>query len=216
MLLFFYNKRGLVCMKRIVAYFFICFCIFYFGILNVSAKDLTLLEVINKLNNSNVYNKFKKEGASCKISATSSFLDITCDLKNEGVYSTHFELIKGTAIYHFDGNKNSSSVADESFFDVLWLVQLTDIAAINSGFNIGNKGYEKILFVYNAGSNYQQYGLKSSAFSYRYDNKTGYGISDYSVYLNYLLFFVFYHFSNLNKQQFQCYLEIYIGFYSTL
>ena len=67
MLLLFYYKRGLVCMKRVVAYFFICFCIFYFGILNVSAKDLTLLEV-NKLKYATLISNFTKcvKNSSCK------------------------------------------------------------------------------------------------------------------------------------------------------
>ena len=171
-------------MKRVISCFFVIMFSFCLNILNVSAKDLTLMDVVNKLNSSSVYNKFKKEGASCRISATSSKLDINCDLKSEGVYNTHLDIVDGFALYHFDGNKNADSTAEESLFDVLWLVQLADIAAVNSDLNIGNKGYDKLLFIFNAGSNYEKYGLKTSTFSYNYGSEKGYGISDFSVYLN--------------------------------
>ena len=59
--------------------------------------------------------------------------------------------------------------------------QLADIAAVNSDLNIGNKGYDKLLFIFNAGSNYEKYGLKTSTFSYNYGSEKGYGISDFSV-----------------------------------
>lgn len=171
-------------MKRRFNFFVVGVTLFFSSFINVDAKDITLIEVINKLNNSSVYNQFKKEGASCEISATSLSLDISCDLKKEGVYKTHFDLVNGYAVYYFDGNKNIDSTAEEALFDAFWIVQLADIVATNSGYSLGTTNYEKMLFIYKAGSNYQQYGLTTSSFYFNYGYEKGYGISNYKMYLN--------------------------------
>ena len=129
-------------MKKIV---FVLILIFIF-IVKVDAAEITFSELPDKLKDSLTYEEFLEEGITCEIEITNESLDITCDLKNEGKYTTHFDYNGSVLSY----NSTASANSIQKQIDSLWILQLDNNVEGTFGkkFNNGMAGEEAVKNLY--------------------------------------------------------------------
>ena len=140
-------------MKKIVFVLILMFCF----VTGVNAEEVTFNNLPDILKNSLTYEEFLEEDIACNISKTDSTLDITCDLKSDGKYTTHFDY--DGSVLSFNSTAANGSL--QRYFDTLWILQLsnntngffgTKISGATSELDALKKMYTYVITVYNGNS----------------------------------------------------------------